>query len=221
MRLLISEMETADASVVDAAAADASVANASITDESVADASVVDTSMIGVMKRAAEIAIRGEGLNPDRIEISLSFVSPEEIHELNREHRGVDRVTDVLSFPMVEDLNELMWLKEDEPDADDLNTEEMETADPSDLDAMNEAPADADSDDWETAWTEPLGDVVICLEKAEAQAKEYGHSRDREIVYLFVHSVLHLLGYDHMEEDEKRQMRAREEEIMQILELPR
>ncbi|MBQ4650338.1 MAG: rRNA maturation RNase YbeY [Firmicutes bacterium] len=62
-----------------------------------------------------------------------------------------------------------------------------------------------------------LGDVVICKEKAEQQAEEFGHSFEREIIYLFVHSVLHLLGYDHMEEDEKACMRAREEEIMEHL----
>ncbi len=66
-----------------------------------------------------------------------------------------------------------------------------------------------------------LGDVVICMDKAEAQAKEFGHSVEREIVYLFTHSILHLLGYDHMEEDEKKVMRAREEEIMDYLGIPR
>jgi probable rRNA maturation factor len=62
-----------------------------------------------------------------------------------------------------------------------------------------------------------LGDVVICKDKAAEQAEEFGHSFEREIIYLFVHSVLHLLGYDHMEEDEKACMRAREEEIMEHL----
>ena len=59
-----------------------------------------------------------------------------------------------------------------------------------------------------------LGDVVICKEKAEEQAEEFGHSFEREIIYLFVHSVLHLLGYDHMDEDERKIMRRREEEVM-------
>lgn len=62
-----------------------------------------------------------------------------------------------------------------------------------------------------------LGDVVICKDKAEEQAREFGHSFEREIIYLFVHSVLHLLGYDHMEDDEKACMRAREEQIMEHL----
>ena len=108
------------------------------------------------------------------MEISLSFVSKDEIHRLNRIYRNVDRHTDVLSFPMVEDFNEI------------------------------------EEDDEEIL----LGDVVICREQAREQAKEYGHSEERELTYLFVHSVLHLLGYDHMEDEEKKEMRAREEEVM-------
>ena len=68
----------------------------------------------------------------------------------------------------------------------------------------------------------PLGDMCISVERARAQAEEYGHSFEREICYLCVHSVLHLLGYDHLDEGEmKRQMRAREEEIMSQLKLER
>ena len=66
-----------------------------------------------------------------------------------------------------------------------------------------------------------LGDVVICKQKAEEQAEEFGHSFEREIMYLFVHSVLHLLGYDHMDEDEKKIMRRREEEVMAELGITR
>lgn len=60
-----------------------------------------------------------------------------------------------------------------------------------------------------------LGDVVICVPRAESQAKEYGHSEERELVYLFTHSMFHLLGYDHMEEEEKRVMRQAEEAVME------
>ena len=60
-----------------------------------------------------------------------------------------------------------------------------------------------------------LGDVVICIKRAEEQAEEFGHSVEREMVYLFTHSICHLLGYDHMEDDEKAVMRAREEEVME------
>ncbi|MBQ6496185.1 MAG: rRNA maturation RNase YbeY [Firmicutes bacterium] len=120
-------------------------------------------------------------LDPDRIEISLSFVSLEEIHRLNRDYRGVDSPTDVLSFPMVDDFAGLQEMYED----------------------LGKLPDEL-----------LLGDVVICTDKALQQAEEYGHSKERELVYLFTHSVLHLLGYDHMEEEDKRRMRAREEEVM-------
>lgn len=66
-----------------------------------------------------------------------------------------------------------------------------------------------------------LGDVVICSQKAREQAEEFGHSFERELLYLFVHSVLHLLGYDHMEEEEKKEMRQREEETMEQIGLSR
>lgn len=147
----------------------------------------LEEGLLETMRKAAETCLLGEGLAPDGVEISLSFVSAEEIRELNRTYRGIDRVTDVLSFPLIEDLNELC-------DAEEQEEEDEPVA---------------------------LGDVVICLDKAEEQAEEFGHSREREIVYLFVHSVLHLLGYDHMEDDEKQEMRAREEEVMREVDLVR
>ena len=119
------------------------------------------------------------------VEISLSFVSLDEIHELNREYRGVDRPTDVLSFPMYGSIEELE-------------------------EACGGFPGSV-----------PLGDVVICMDKIRQQAEEFGHSQERETVYLFTHSMLHLLGFDHETEAEKRVMRAREEEIMEELGLVR
>ena len=170
---------------------------------------IVEEDLQRVMEEAAAICIRGEELDPENVEISLSFVSADEIHALNREYRGVDRVTDVLSFPLIDDWDAVPRIDEepdDEPEEDpDEGLDEASEEDPEEL----EVPGI------------PLGDVVICLEKAEEQAAEYGHSREREIVYLFVHSVLHLLGYDHMEEEEKREMRQREEEVMQAVDLPR
>lgn len=79
---------------------------------------------------------------------------------------------------------------------------------------MLEFPEDEDMLTYETGIPVMLGDIVISTKRAAEQAKEYGHSLEREICYLSVHSVLHLLGYDHMEEDEKRVMRAREKAIM-------
>ena len=132
------------------------------------------------LRQAAEILLRQEGIDSSRAELSLTIVEPEEIRELNREYRRVDKVTDVLSFPQFENMGEM----------------------PSDGEIC-------------------LGDVVICDEKVRQQAEEYGHSYDRELVYLFVHSLLHLAGYDHMEEDEKTIMRTKEEEIMQQVDLRR
>lgn len=79
---------------------------------------------------------------------------------------------------------------------------------------MLEFPEDEDMLTYETGIPVMLGDIVISTKRAAEQAEEYGHSLEREICYLSVHSVLHLLGYDHMEEDEKRVMRAREKAIM-------
>lgn len=141
---------------------------------------ILDESMLAVLERAAELCVEKEGLPSENAEISLTFVSKEEIRELNNRYRGIDNPTDVLSFPLIEDFDEI-----------------------------------EDGDEY------MLGDVVICLEKAEEQAEEFGHSKEREIVYLFVHSVCHLLGFDHMEEEEKQEMRQREEDVMTILDLQR
>lgn len=137
---------------------------------------VVTDEMRSTMEKAAARCLELEGLSDERVEISVTFVEAEEIRSLNREYRDNDKVTDVLSFPQFDDLNEI-------PDFGEIC----------------------------------LGDVVICKERAEEQAEEFGHSFEREIIYLFTHSILHLLGYDHMEDDEKKEMRQREEEVMEYL----
>ena len=133
------------------------------------------------LEQAAVYAVQLENLDEQRCELSVTFVDLDEIHELNKIHRGVDSPTDVLSFPQFEDVCE-------------------------------EAPEEGEI---------CLGDVVICRDKAAQQAEEFGHSFEREILYLFVHSVLHLLGYDHMEDDDKRVMRTREEKIMEHIDVLR
>jgi len=132
------------------------------------------------MERALSLILESEGIDEDGAEVSVSFVSSENIRELNRDYRDVDSVTDVLSFPQFETVDELIEAEEDTGVAE-------------------------------------LGDVVICMDRAKSQAEEFGHPLKREVIYLFVHSILHLLGYDHMEEDEKKIMRAREEETMEKL----
>ena len=130
-----------------------------------------------VLDRAAKLPIY----------VGVSLVSEGEIKAINRDFRGIDKVTDVLSFPQFESTDEI--LAEIEGD---------------------EALVDI-----------PLGDVVICLDQAERQSKEYGTSIRREVTYLFVHSVLHLLGYDHIDEEDKSLMRAHEEKIMTSLDILR
>lgn len=109
-------------------------------------------------------------------EVSISFVTNEEIRDLNRTYRNKDSVTDVLSFPMEEEFE---------------------------LDFENTI----------------LGDVVISIDRLREQAKEFNHSFQRELSYLLVHSLLHLFGFDHMEEEEKLEMRKEEKEIMDKLKI--
>lgn len=116
-------------------------------------------------------------------EINVLVTNDQGIHVINKAGRGVDRPTDVLSFPMFS-------LTPGEPPADWSEYLDCETG------------------------LCPLGDMCISLERASAQAAEYGHSVRREVGYLTIHSMLHLLGYDHLDEGEmKAQMRAREEAI--------
>ena len=135
-----------------------------------------------LIRKAAERALTAENVQVPCL-ISVMLTDEEGIHRVNREFRGVDRETDVLSFP----LNELT------PGAFDPETCER---------------------DWETGAV-MLGDMMISIPACEKQGEEFGHGFEREIQYLTVHSVLHLLGYDHVDEGEqKRQMRTREKAIM-------
>ena len=113
----------------------------------------------------------------ENFEVSLSLVTPEEIKELNKQYRGKDRATDVLSFP-VEEL-------------------------------------------FQPGEEKILGDIVISTEAVMEQAREYSHSVEREIAYLFLHGLLHLLGYDHLESEDKEKMRKVEKEILSQLEITR
>lgn len=165
------------------------------------------------LARAADLCALREGLDPDDWEVSLSVVSEEEIRSLNRQFRGIDRETDVLSFPQYD-----FSVPGDEEDAceepeKDLPVHEDDPAGP---ETGFESPGD-----FSEGLRASLGDVVICEEAARRQAEEYGHSFEREFVYLFVHSMMHLLGYDHMEEKEKAEMREAEEDVMNRLGISR
>ena len=118
--------------------------------------------------------------------VSITLTNPETIQTINREYRGIDYATDVLSFPMFE-KEEIQKLRQ----------------------RKDEMPEDV------------LGDIVISLAKVEEQAKEYGHSFQRELSYMVVHGFYHLMGYDHMEEEDKKQMRPKEEKILEDLKITR
>jgi probable rRNA maturation factor len=141
------------------------------------NADSVEAKEKDLMEKAAALALKKEDIPSENCVLSVSFVSPEEIHELNRDYRDVDRTTDVLSFPQFET--------------------------PEEIAEMCGQPFPVE-----------IGDVVINLDQVRKQAEEFGHSYERELIYLFVHSVLHLLGYDHIEENDRKVMRAREEEIL-------
>lgn len=125
----------------------------------------------------------------EEVSVDVTFVTKRKIKRLNNNFRSVNKVTDVLSFPS----------------------------------ALEEGKSDMQVLDWEKAkqlsWdpeTESvfLGDIIVCMSKAKKQAREFGHGQKREVCYLSVHGLLHLLGYDHMKDDDKKIMRKLEEEIL-------
>ena len=139
------------------------------------------------LENVINFALKEEEVSVD-CEISMLFVDNEEIREINNETRGIDRATDVLSFPMLDYQDKKVFkemYKDNNFDITFMDGEEL-----------------------------VLGDIVLSLERALEQSREYNHSFERESCYLVVHSVLHLLGYDHMEEDDKKIMRKREEDIL-------
>lgn len=135
---------------------------------------VIEDNIKEIIKNVIIESLNCENKGQD-YEISVSFVDNEEIRKLNNKFRGIDRETDVLSFPM-----------EDEQEIGE-------------------------------GYIPLLGDIVISAEKAFEQAKEFDHSFEREVAYLTAHSMFHLMGYDHMNDEEKRIMRNKEKEVMKKL----
>lgn len=132
--------------------------------------------LIELLNKVIEKSLEVENITGD-IEVSLSFVDNNEIKELNRDFRGKDKETDVLSFPQYEDQ--------------ELIRQENNIV--------------------------VLGDIVISLEKAKEQSVEYGHSFEREVAFLTSHSMFHLLGYDHDNEENTKLMRRKEEKVLELL----
>lgn len=126
---------------------------------------------------------------PYECEINVLFTDNEGIHEINLEQRNIDAPTDVLSFPMIEyDVpGEFEWLE-------------------------NSIDCYFNQDSGELL----LGDIVLNVDRVSSQAEEYGHTRRRELAFLTAHSMLHLFGYDHMDEDEQKNMEKMQEDILHM-----
>ena len=132
-----------------------------------------------IINKVYEMCFKEEDLYDYEIYISVIITDEENIRNINKKYRNIDKATDVLSFPMFE-------------------KDEIESA---------------------KLANEPLGDIVICLPIVKKQAVEYGHSEDREFAYMLVHGFYHLMGYDHIEDKDKEKMRAKEENILNKLDL--
>lgn len=134
-----------------------------------------------------------EKLENTNLYMSITLTGPEEIQRINKEYRSIDKTTDVLSFPMFE-KDELENIREKKYG-----------------ETVEKRPEKIDI----------LGDIVISISKVYEQAKEYGHSFERELSYMVVHGFYHLMGYDHMVEEEKKIMRQKEEDILEKLGIDR
>lgn len=131
---------------------------------------------------------------PYEVEINILITNNEEIHKTNKEFRGIDRPTDVLSFPMADYIS------------------------PADFTLVEESPESYFNPETDELL---LGDIMISVDKVLEQAKEYGHSNKREFAFLVAHSMLHLLGYDHIDEEERLVMEAKQDAILQALSITR
>ena len=125
---------------------------------------------------------------PYEAEVSVVLTDNEEIRRLNKEYRDIDRPTDVLSFPMLEYPAPSDFSQAEEGYEDCFNPETGELM---------------------------LGDIMISVDKVTEQAEKYGHSKERELAFLTAHSMLHLCGYDHMEEEERLFMEQKQREILE------
>lgn len=154
----------------------------------------INDSFVKSIEEVIDFALKSEKLLLD-YEVSIIFVDNHKIREINKEFRNIDVETDVLSFPMLEYPKGKVY-------KDIYTHSKLE---------------DSFFDEGKLV----IGDIAISLEKALEQSEEFGHSFERETAYLTVHSILHLLGYDHIMEDEKEIMRKREEEILNNFNLNR
>ena len=146
-----------------------------------------------IVKAVAERVLDSEKC-PYEVQVNVLLTDNEGIYAYNKEYRGIDRETDVLSFPNVEFESPAVFeiSREAEADCFDPDTGEL-----------------------------ILGDIILSVDKVIEQAESYGHSQKREFAFLIAHSMLHLCGYDHMEESEARVMERKQEDVLQELKITR
>lgn len=144
-----------------------------------------------VIKLVVDECFKTEKIDSTNLYVSITLTNPEEIEKINMQYRNIDRPTDVLSFPMFE-KEELEKIIHNDVDSDIFNQQE-----------------------------DILGDIVISIPKVYEQAEEYGHSFERELAYMVVHGFYHLMGYDHIDEEDKKVMRQKEENILEHLGIKR
>ena len=159
-------------------------ADVEFTDKTAQLAGKLGTSCETIEALAGEVLAKAEGMLPPLPPqyVYIYITDDEEIHGINRDERGVDRATDVLSFPMLEHRN-------------------------------GEGPVEETDFDPETGLL-PMGDIVVSLERAQAQGEEYGHGLKRELAFLICHGYLHLRGFDHMTPEDEAVMMPLTEEIL-------
>lgn len=132
-----------------------------------------------------------ENLDEKKLYVSITLTIPEEIRKINKKYRNIDKETDVLSFPIFE--------------KEDIENFRKESSKSSNGEFIQEV----------------LGDIIISIPRVEKQAEEYGHSFERELSYMLVHGFYHLMGYDHIEEQDKELMREKEEKVLKSLAINR
>jgi probable rRNA maturation factor len=147
------------------------------------DNKLENRNILEYINNIVSLILDDQNVHSENIDISIQSASKEEIKKINKEYRGIDSSTDVLSFPIFE-RQELENIK-NECD-ENKKIKEVE-----------------------------LGDIILCLDVIEEHANEYKTGILREILYMITHAMFHLLGYDHIEEEDKKEMRALEEKILE------
>ena len=146
---------------------------------------IEEKEYIDLIEKVIGQAFLEEGIDNINLYINVILTNPDNIRNINKQYRNIDKETDVLSFPMFEKY-EIEEMKN--------NGNYIEEA---------------------------LGDIIVSIQKVKEQAEEYGHSFERELSYMLIHGFYHLIGYDHMEEEEKKEMRKKEEGVLSKLNILR